>query len=426
MEVFHTFTVMKKILLLFIAVTLLTQIAESQVYGCTDPLANNYNPNATVNDGSCTYNVTLYNPPLKYLLPEEIKESSGLALYNEKYWTINDSGGLPVLYGFDTITGDIVQRITVSDVNNIDWEALADDENYIYIGDFGNNTGTRNDLVIYKIDKSDIPDEGDGTVGSEAIYYTYSDYSSKTEITRNHNFDCEAVISTDDWLFLFSKNRGDQQTKLYRLPKTPGTHIATLITTYNTAGLITGADYNEMFNEVTLIGYVDQSWIPFTWLLFDYEGDNFFSGNKRRIDMPNIVATQTEAIVYTTGRHETITSEGHVLFSQSAYGFDSGNWTSGNTTSIGDVTYEKFDFILSPNPVKKNKINIDISNLPVGWYQLEIYDTMGNVVEINTYSMDKISGSTRIKIKVGSYPPGIYFIRLSSGNQIVEKKFIKN
>ena len=31
---------------------------ESIVYGCTDPLASNYNPNATIDDGSC-----LYNPP---------------------------------------------------------------------------------------------------------------------------------------------------------------------------------------------------------------------------------------------------------------------------------------------------------------------------------------------------------------------------
>jgi hypothetical protein len=31
--------------------------APDDVFGCTDPLANNYNPDATVNDGSCTYDV---------------------------------------------------------------------------------------------------------------------------------------------------------------------------------------------------------------------------------------------------------------------------------------------------------------------------------------------------------------------------------
>jgi len=418
---------MKKLFpIILFAILLFVQSSFAQISGCTDPNANNYNSDATVNDGSCTYNVTLYNPPNKYLLPDEIEESSGLALYNARLWTINDSGGLPVLYGFDTISGDIVQRITIVGATNVDWESLADDDEYIYIGDFGNNSGTRDDLSIYRILKTNFPDQGDGNVSSEKITFSYSDYSSDKITDRNHNFDCEAFLATGNWLFLFSKNRGDQQSKLYRLPKQPGDYVAELMTSFNTAGLITGADLNSANNEVTLIGYVDQQWIPFAWLLFDYNGEEFFSGNKRRIDMPNIVATQTEAIVYTSGRHETISSEGHVLFSQSAYGFNSGNWVGGSPSSVQDVAKEKFDFVLSPNPVKKSKINIGITKLPVGWYQLEIYDSMGRVVEIKKYSMSKKSGKTKVKVKVGSYPAGIYFVRLTSGNQVVERKFIKN
>src|SRR5438067_2416812 len=37
----------------------------SQVAGCKDPTANNYNPAATTNDGSCTYNALSYTPPVK-------------------------------------------------------------------------------------------------------------------------------------------------------------------------------------------------------------------------------------------------------------------------------------------------------------------------------------------------------------------------
>jgi len=418
---------MKKLIpAILFAILLVAQSSFAQISGCTDPNANNYNSDATVNDGSCTYNVTLYNPPIKYLLPDEIKESSGLALYNSRYWTINDSGGLPILYGFDTISGEIIQRITILGAMNVDWESLAADDEYIYIGDFGNNSGTRDDLTVYRILKSSIPEQGDGSVSSEKITFSYSDYPSEKITTRDHNFDCEAFLATDNWLFLFSKNRGDQHSKLYRLPKHPGDYVAELITSFNTVGLITGADFNKMENEVTLIGYVDQQWIPFAWLLFDYNGEEFFSGNKRRIDMPNIVATQTEAIVYTTGRHETISSEGHVLFSQSAYGFNSGNWIGGSPSSVQDIAKEKFDFTLSPNPVSKGKLNIGITNLPVGWYQLEIYDTMGNVVELSKYTMSKKSDKTRVKVKVGSYPAGIYFVRLTSGDQMVERKFIKN
>src|SRR4051812_554260 len=39
--------------------------AFSQVQGCKDPAANNYNSSATVSDGSCTYNPTFYTPPVK-------------------------------------------------------------------------------------------------------------------------------------------------------------------------------------------------------------------------------------------------------------------------------------------------------------------------------------------------------------------------
>lgn len=417
---------MKKLtLIILIVLTIIANNSMAQVVGCTDPNANNYNEMATDNDGSCTYNVTLYNPPIKYLLPDEIEESSGLAYYNSKLWTINDSGGLPILYAFDTLTGEVVQRLSVMG-SNVDWEALADDDEYIYIGDFGNNSGTRDDLTIYLVNKDNIPDEGDASVTSSTIKFTFSDYSVESVISRNHNFDCESFFATEDWLFLFSKNRGDQQSKMYRLPKESGNYVAELMATFNTMGLITGADINRTSNEVTLVGYVDQQWTPFAWLLFDYKGDDFFSGNKRRIDMPNIVATQTEAIAYIVGKKEIMTSEGHILFSQSAYDFNSGKWTDNSPSAIDDVTTSKFDFVLSPNPVKKNKLNVEITSLPEGTYQLEIYDTLGNLIKVNSYSMSRKGGNTKVKIKVGNYPAGVYFVRLSSGSQIVERKFIKN
>ncbi|MEJ7677167.1 MAG: hypothetical protein WKG06_04700 [Segetibacter sp.] len=53
--------------------------AFSQVYSRTDPSANNYNFSATVNDGSCTYNITTYTPPVVLnAISRTLKESSGL------------------------------------------------------------------------------------------------------------------------------------------------------------------------------------------------------------------------------------------------------------------------------------------------------------------------------------------------------------
>lgn len=405
---------------------LFTANLHAQIAGCTDPNANNYNPAATINDGSCTYNVTIYNPLLRYLLPEEVKETSGLAYLDGKLWTIVDSEGLPMLYALDTTNGQVVQRVAVNNAVNIDWEALADDDQFIYIGDFGNNSGTRDDLTIYRVLKADIPSGGDASIESTKLTFTYSDYTGPVENRKSNNFDCEAFIAASESLYLFSKNYGDQQTKLYKLPKEPGNYVAELMTTFNTSGLITGADINISSNEITLVGYVNQSWIPFSWLLFDYEDSDFFSGNKRRIDFINIPATQTEAIAYTVGKHEIITSEGHILFSQSAYNFNSSAWTDDSPSGISQVKSEKFDFLLSPNPVSKSKLTIKFSNLPSGEYSLELYDSLGKLIRLNNYKMNKKNGSSKTYIKVSDLAHGTYFVRVRSSNYTVEKKFIRN
>lgn len=415
---------MKKLFLILTIVTTLVVSAKAQISGCTDPKANNYNSAATINDGSCTYNITLYNPPVRFLLPDIIEETSGLAYVGGKLWTINDSGGEPILYCIDTITGVISQQVTVEGATNVDWESLANDNTHIYIGDMGNNSGMRDDLTIYRVAISDIPDSGNGSVASSKITFAYSDFKMPEKRSRDHNFDCEAIIASDNNLFLFSKNWGDAQTKLYRLPNEPGDYIAEYLTTFNSEGLITGADIDKVNNEITLVGYVNQSWIPFAWLLFDYDGEDFFSGNKRRIDMINLTTTQAEAIAYTHGRYACMTSEGTQLFSQTAFDFNTGLWTALEPSSVGFADGESFDFQVIPNPAKANKIVLKVSNLPVGDYQIEVYDTLGNMLKADSYNVSRKGADHKIKIKISSLSTGTYFVRMRGGLTTVEKKFI--
>ena len=86
-----------------------------EIYGCSDPKAKNYNVLTTSNDGLCSYKTTIYNPPFKYLLPDEIKETSGLIYFDNALWTINDGGNLPFLFKLTPETGDIIQRRIDSD-----------------------------------------------------------------------------------------------------------------------------------------------------------------------------------------------------------------------------------------------------------------------------------------------------------------------
>ena len=393
--------------------------------GCTDPQANNYDPSADFNDGSCTYNPTIYNPDFKYLLPSDVEETSGLIFWRNALWTINDSGNPAILYKLDTIDGSILQQINVQDAWNIDWESLAMDEDYIYIGDFGNNSGNRDDLLIYRLKKSDIPENGNASVNSELITFTYEDYKGQYIKHKENNFDCEAFISIGDSLYLFSKNWGNEKTKLYRLPKTPGTYTAEYLTTYDVNGLVTGADYNQGAKEVTLVGYTNNNYVPFLWLLFDYTDNKLFTGNKRRIDMLNVTATQTEAITYVQGKSGFISSEGNPLFTQSAYGFSTTLWTDTLSTGVSSKHAKGFDFVLSPNPLIKNNLNVFVEFLPVGDYQVEVYDTSGSLVQFSDYKVKTDKGSVNVKLKLGHLKSGLYFVRMKSGNTTVEKKFIK-
>ena len=89
-------------------------------------------------------------------LNDTLNGTSGLILLNGKIITHNDSGILPNLYEIDSLTGLISRTIHVSNAQNVDWEDITADDNYIYIGDFGNNNGTRTDLKIYRISQNDF------------------------------------------------------------------------------------------------------------------------------------------------------------------------------------------------------------------------------------------------------------------------------
>ena len=397
-----------------------------KTYGCSDPKAKNYNVLATLNDGSCSYRTTIYNPPFKYLLPDEIKETSGLIYFNNALWTINDGGNRPVLYKLNPETGTVIQRITITNAKNNDWEALAQDDDYIYIGDFGNNSGNRKNLKIIRIRKDEIPDLGDLGVRSQLIEFSYPDHPGRIEKKKENNFDCEALICIGDSLYLFSKNRGDAQTKLYRLPKKAGNYNAELIDTFNSRGLVTGADYNESSKEVILVGYTNKTWQPFIWLLFDYKDNNLFSGNKRRIDMLNIPATQTEGIAYVENKNCIITSEGHKLFSQTAYDLKTGKWTDGaviKTDESKDLA--EFEVTASPDVITNEKLIVEINNAPKGNYLINLLNKEGTIIISKEIKIRNAVQNSRIKLKTSHLKPGNYKLQVISESNIIDKKITK-
>jgi hypothetical protein len=414
-------TLLKTFVFFLFAVVLNTSVQAQNGRGCTDKSAKNYDVSAVVNDGSCQYKPVVYNPPFKYLLPEKVKETSGLIYYDNALWTINDSGNPAVLYRLDPLTGSVTGSIKVSNAENHDWEALAQDKDYIYIGDFGNNKGNRNDLQIIKIAKKDLPASGNGQVEATFIWFSYPDYPGHIDKRKNNNFDCESMICVGDSLYLFSKNWQNSRTRLYSLPVKEGEYSARLLDEFNSRGLITGADYNENTKEITLVGYTNKTWLPFLWLLSDFKDQHFFSGNKRRIDMLNIPATQTEGIAYTNGRQCVITSEGRKIFTQTAYGLNTEKWLGENDTAETATP----EITAVPNPMNGKYLFIEINHAVKGTYTVKLISENGELAGTKNIHVKHEDRPANTKFRITRLKPGNYQVQVTSGTQVYDLKCIK-
>lgn len=113
---------------------------------------------------------------------DEITESSGLVAskcQENVFWTHNDSGGGAFVFAINT-TGKKLGTFRVKGATNIDWEDIAayknaDGECFLYIGDIGNNSLARNDLVVYLVKEPLV--YASGTSSSKKNPIEISDYN---------------------------------------------------------------------------------------------------------------------------------------------------------------------------------------------------------------------------------------------------------
>lgn len=185
-------------------------------------------------------------------LPTTLRETSGLAIIDGQVWSQNDSGEPNEIYRLSKDFTSIAQTVKVDDSRNYDWEDLAEDKQYLYVADIGDNMATRNGGIIYKIKSKDLTN-ADHVKPVEALHFTYKNYDKGW--TFDTNFDSEAITSVGDELWLFSKNWQDEKTQFYRLSKTKAKQEVSPVATYPSMGLITGADFDPKTSTLALIGY---------------------------------------------------------------------------------------------------------------------------------------------------------------------------
>ena len=131
----------------------MTESCLAQVCGCTDSLAINYNPDASVNDGSCLYESTIIYPTLVAELDTLLDGTSSLFYWNHNYWTYIDWFD-HCLYRLDSTDASITYTLCLQGIINHNTEEVAQDNLYLYFGTFGNNYGSRHDLHILRIKKN--------------------------------------------------------------------------------------------------------------------------------------------------------------------------------------------------------------------------------------------------------------------------------
>lgn len=246
-----------------------------------------------------------------------LNEVSGLASSKDLYWGINDSGGEATLYGFDQGTYRLKKRIAIKKAFNLDWEELAEDDHYIYIADTGNNIAMRQSVDIYKVSKNDLNAAvNKESVSSSALQIVYRDKQNYLP-QRRHNFDSEALTVVGDQLWLFSKNRKDFQTKLYRVSKHESKQTLSPVASFPVGGLITAADYNPKSQQLLLLGYSKKSAFghSFIWLV-DVKDQNLdWQSAVRYIVEPY---AQWESIVWKGDNQFVLAAENSRLTSQMA------------------------------------------------------------------------------------------------------------
>jgi len=144
-----------------------------------------------------------YGPPriLATIRQPALDESSGLVASSSPgvYWTHNDSGDGPFLYGIDE-TGAARGVWRVTGAQAIDWEDISAgpgpqrNSRYLYIGDIGDNDSRRPEIVVYRVLEPLITAADSGstkarprvTAAAEAIRLRYPDGSHDAETLLVH------------------------------------------------------------------------------------------------------------------------------------------------------------------------------------------------------------------------------------------------
>lgn len=350
---------------------------------------------------ACQGNAQNYQLDTLTTLAVEVPESSGLLYKEGRLITHNDSGDEPYLYELDSLNGQVLREVFVNNASNVDWEDIAADENHLYVGDTGNNLGNRTNLRIYKIAWSEYLERD--TVEAQQIIYAYNDqvdFSSSQFFTP---YDAEALVAIGDSLFIFTKDWSTAHTKVYPLPKTPGTYAAVAIDSFAVPGLITGVDLSPSGDQLLFSGYALTAAFVFT--LRDFTSFPLSAETSYTWPLPLSGSIKSEGICWRDDRFAYISTEQVGTLPSTLYRLDT-DFVS-RAGSVSDNPIIK----VYPQPAT-DKIHVVAPQI----HGLELYHANGTLV----------LKTTETYLDVSHLPAGIYSLLILMKGQIVVKQVVVN
>jgi hypothetical protein len=230
-------------------------------------------------------------------LPAELKETSGLIYYQNKYLLSHNDGGNPSELFVLNLKGELVKKIEIFDTKNRDWEDITQDhKGRVFIGDFGNNDNERKECSIYILPQNFIDQK---EVLPEKISFTYEDQNKYPPKPSELNYDCEGFICHGDKIFLFTKCRTKPftgESRIYELPAKKGNHTAKYKGSVFLCDLgwqfcsVTSAASNANGQVIVLLTYSK------LFILTNFDNSKFWKANIHSIALP--LVKQREAICF--------------------------------------------------------------------------------------------------------------------------------
>lgn len=205
-------------------------------------------------------------------MSDSLRESSGLTNLDGRLFSFNDSGNTSEIFEIKP-GSSFIEKTFQTGLTNLDWEAITNDGKSFYIGEFGNNLGTRKDLKVYQ-----VPFKNDSLISDsiKIIPFYYPEQVDFTAKNINNNFDAEAMVFLDGNIHLFTKEWVTNTVSHYLIDKNQTENQpAQKLESFDTGFVVTDASVFD--NRLYVVGYTKKASVFLMIFEKDENGNLFFN-----------------------------------------------------------------------------------------------------------------------------------------------------